>query len=135
MHSQSGDLGPLTAEIRWRVWGIPVNFNGIRILASLLHRRRSTEVNPTLRNIWPSPWLVHCVYILGGSLPLVEFCNLQFAYSLRPSLAFCYIGSVTARQSSSGRHRVRQTAAFDRGRHLYSAGRPSRWSSAHILVD
>jgi len=25
-------------------------------------------------------------------------------------------------------------AALNRGRHLYSAGRPSRWASAHILV-
>jgi len=25
-------------------------------------------------------------------------------------------------------------AALNRGRHLYSAGRPSRWVSAHILV-
>jgi len=24
---------------------------------------------------------------------------------------------------------------FRRGRHLYSTGRPSRWASAHILVD
>jgi len=30
---------------------------------------------------------------------------------------------------------VSQTAALNRGRHLYSAGRPSRWASAHILVD
>ena len=29
---------------------------------------------------------------------------------------------------------VRQTAALNRGRHLYSAGRPSRWVLAHILV-
>ena len=29
---------------------------------------------------------------------------------------------------------VSQTAAFNRGRHLYSAGRPSRWALAHILV-
>jgi len=27
---------------------------------------------------------------------------------------------------------VSQTAAFSRGRHLYSAGRPSRWALAHI---
>jgi len=26
---------------------------------------------------------------------------------------------------------VSQTAAFNRGRHLYSAGRPSRWALAH----
>ena len=27
---------------------------------------------------------------------------------------------------------VSETAAFNRGRHLYSAGRPSRWALAHI---
>ena len=27
---------------------------------------------------------------------------------------------------------VSQTAAFNRGRHLYSAGRPSGWALAHI---
>ena len=29
---------------------------------------------------------------------------------------------------------VSQTAALNRGRHLCSAGRPSRWALAHILV-
>ena len=29
---------------------------------------------------------------------------------------------------------ISQTAALNRGRHLYSAGRPSRWALAHILV-
>ena len=28
---------------------------------------------------------------------------------------------------------VSQTAALNRGRHLYSAGRPSRWAFAHIF--
>jgi len=42
------------------------------------------------------------------------------------------IGSVTARHSSSGRHP--NFAALNRGRHLYMAGRPSRWALAHILV-
>jgi len=30
---------------------------------------------------------------------------------------------------------VSQTAVLNRGRHLYSAGRPSRWALAHILVS
>jgi len=30
---------------------------------------------------------------------------------------------------------VSQTAALNRGRHLYSAERPSRWALAHILVS
>jgi len=63
----------LTAEICWRVWGTPANFNGFRVLAALLH----------------------------GTL---------------------VVG-------------VSQTAALNRGRHLYSAGRPSRRAFAHILVD
>ena len=29
---------------------------------------------------------------------------------------------------------VSQTVSLNRGRHLYSAGRPSRWALAHILV-
>jgi len=43
------------------------------------------------------------------------------------------LGSVTARQSSSG-HQP-NFAALNRGRHQYSAGRPSRWALAHILVS
>jgi len=42
------------------------------------------------------------------------------------------LGSVTARHSSSGRRP--NFAALNRGRCLYSGGRPSRWALAHILV-
>jgi len=31
------NFGPLAAEIRWRVWSTPANFNGFRVLAALLH--------------------------------------------------------------------------------------------------
>jgi len=71
------NFSPLTAEIGWRVWGIPANFKGFRALASLLHRRRSTEVNQTLRDVWPSPELVHYIYIFGGFCPLTEFWKVQ----------------------------------------------------------
>jgi len=40
------------------------------------------------------------------------------------------LGNVTARHSSSGRRP--NFAALNRGRRLYSAGRPSRWALAHI---
>jgi len=52
----------LTVEICWRVWGTPANFNRFRVLDSLLHRRRSTEVNKTLHDVWPSHALVYCWY-------------------------------------------------------------------------
>jgi len=71
------NFGPLTAEIRWRVWGTPANFNGLRVLASLLHRRRSPEANQTLRDVWSFPGLVRYIYICGGSYPLTEFCPVQ----------------------------------------------------------
>ena len=96
------NFGPLAAEIRWRVWGTPANFNGFRVLAALLQRRRSAEANQTLHDVWPCPALLHYIYISGGS------CNDRILpgakFTLRPSLAFAYIGSVTARHSSSGRH-------------------------------
>jgi len=67
------NFGLLTAEIRWRVWGTPANFNGFPVLASC---------------------------------------------------------SVTARHSSS--ERQPNFVALNRGRHVYSAGRPSHWALAHI---
>jgi len=67
------NFGPPAAEICWRVWGTPANFNRFRVLAALLHG------------------------------------------------------------TSSGRQR--DFAALNRGRHLYSAGRPLRWALAHIPVE
>jgi len=57
--------------------GIPSNFNGFRVLASLLQRRRSTETSQTLHDIWPSHGLVNYLYIFGGSCPVTEFCQVQ----------------------------------------------------------
>ena len=129
------DVSPLTAEICWRDLGIPANFNGFRVLVSLLHRNRSAEVSKTLPDVWPSPGLVHYIYTLGvlppnGILPAAKF-------TLRPSLVLSYIGSDTAWHSSSGRCDVvhgMELRNFRRRRHLYSVGRPSRRALAHILV-
>ena len=43
-----------------------------------------------------------------------------------------HLGSIIAQQSSSKRQP--NFAALNRGRHLCSAGRPSHWVSAHIVV-
>jgi len=42
MSSQYGELRSLAAEIDSLVWGSRANYNGFRVLASLLQRRRST---------------------------------------------------------------------------------------------
>jgi len=64
---------------------------------------RSTEVKQILHDVWPSHRLVHYIYILGaGSLaPNGIFPCAKF--TMRPSPAFSYIVSVTARHAGSGR--------------------------------
>jgi len=65
-------------EFNWSVvLGTPANFNGFRVLAALLQRRRSTEANQTLHDFWLSPGLVHYIFIFGGSCPVTEFCQVQ----------------------------------------------------------
>jgi len=43
------NFSPVTAEIRWGVWGTPANFNGFRLLAALLHGILILGVSQTLR--------------------------------------------------------------------------------------
>ena len=45
------NFGLLTAEICWRVWGTPANFNGFRVLAALLHGTLVVGVSQTLQRI------------------------------------------------------------------------------------
>jgi len=89
-----------------------------------------------------APGLVHYIYIFGALAPDRFLPGAKFTLCL--SLAFSYIGSVTARHSSSGRHASAKLSSvvqgmelrnFRRGRHLYSAGRPSRWPSPTFLFS
>ena len=94
------NFGPLAAEIGLPVWGTPANFNGFRVLASLLQRRRSTEVNQTLHYVWPSPGLVRYIYTFGISCPLTEFCQVQNSLCVH----LCTIAQVSRAISSQLRH-------------------------------
>jgi len=135
------NFGPLTAKIGLSVWANPANFNGFRVLPSLLQRRRSPDANQTLRDVWPSTGLLHCIHFRGLLLPDRILPGEKF--TLRPSLVFFYIGSVTAWHALKQRASTKlcgvvhgmELGNFRRGRHLYSAGRPSRWASSHILVQ
>jgi len=72
------NFGPLAAEIGPVVWRTPANFNGFRVLAALLQRRRSTEASQTLHGVWPSHGLLHYMHFLA---PLRNFarCKVHFA--------------------------------------------------------
>jgi len=77
-------FGPLTAEIGWWVWGTPTNFNGFRVLASLLLRRRSVQVNQTLHDVWPSPGLVHYIHFWGLLPPNGIPPSSKFTFASKP---------------------------------------------------
>ena len=96
------NFSPLTTEIDSLDWGTPANFNGFRVLASLPQRRRSTEGNQTLHDVWPSPAWLHYIHIFGGCFPVTEFCQVQHSVCVLQVLR-SPIGSITARHSSSGR--------------------------------
>ena len=94
------NFGPLAAVIVSLVWGTPGNFKGFRVLATLLQRRRSTEVNQTLHYVWPSPGLVRYIYAFGISCPLTEFCHVQNSLCVH----LCTIAQVSRAISSQLRH-------------------------------
>ena len=120
------NFSQLKAEIGWRVCGTPANFNRFGVLVSLFNGGQS-NFGRRLTVSWAGTLYIHFWRLLprNGILPGAKF-------TLRPSLALCYIGSVTARHSRSG-HQTK-FAALSRGRHVYSAGWPSRWALAHILL-
>jgi len=56
------NIRPLAAEICRQVWGTPINFNGFRALAALLHGTVVVGVSQTLRH-----WTEGATYICQGS--------------------------------------------------------------------
>ena len=134
------NFDPLAAEIGSGVWGTPANFNGFRVLASLLQRCPSTEANQTLHDIWPSPALLHYYMHFMGRLPLTEFRHVQNSLCVQvlrsPILAALLHGTPAAGSAQlCGFVQGMELRNFHSGRYLYSAGRPSRWASADILLS
>jgi len=59
------NFGLLAAEICWRVWGTPANFNGFRVLAALLHRTLVVGVSQSWRR-----WTEGATYIRQAAVTL-----------------------------------------------------------------
>ena len=83
------NFGPLAAEICWRVWGTPANFNGFRVLAAFLHGTRVLGVSQTLRR-----WTEGATYIRQGGHHVEHWPTflvfLCFMYCLNIVLPFSY---------------------------------------------
>jgi len=122
------NIGPLSAEIGWRVSGTQENFNGFCVLASLLHRRRSTEVNQILHHVWPSPWLVYHIYIFGGS------CLYQVQNSLCIQVLHASILEALLHSTQAVCVRQPNFAACDKEGNYGTFTPPPIFRTAHILV-
>jgi len=76
------NFGQLTAEICWRVWGTPANFNGFHILAALLHGTLVVGVSQTLwrlntgRHLYsvgrPSRWALAHILVTKRSKAFID---------------------------------------------------------------
>jgi len=135
------NFSPLTAEICWRVWGTPENFNGFRVMALLLQRRHSLEGNQTLHECTTFGCVLHCYTVYAfegvGLLPLTEFCQLQNSLCVQV-LHSPILSALLHATRAEGIAKIygvlqRMELSLLRGRHN-SAGRTSSWTSAHILV-
>ena len=84
MFSQYGERRPTNGWDRLVSLASQQISKGFCVLASLLHRRRSTEINQTLHDVWPSPELVHyiyCIYSFASLAPERNSarCKIYFA--------------------------------------------------------
>jgi len=125
MSSQYGKLWPTNGWDRFSSLRHPSKFQRVSCLRSVTAPTSHSglvEVNQSLHDVWPFPGLIRCIHFRGllppnGILPDAES-------TLHSSLAFSYIGSVTARHASSGRQpncgvvspRVWAAIPFDIGR-------------------
>jgi len=132
MFSQYGELRPtIAAEIVSLVWApqlISTAFASWLRYCSDVAQRKPTKFAWCLAVSWAGTLHIH----FQGFLPRYEISPGAKFTLHPPSPALSYFGSVTARHLSNGREP--NFAALSTGRHLYSAGRPSRWALTHILV-
>ena len=77
-------------------------------------------------------YLAHMSLQFGELRPAAEIFSLVWGTLATYFQRVSRLGSVTAPHSSRPSGRQPNFAALNRGRHLYSAWRPSRWALAHI---
>jgi len=96
------------------------------------------EVNQTLHDVWPSPGLVHYIYIFVDSCPLTEFCQVRSSLCIQvvrfPILAALMQSTQAVGVSQTLRRGIRNGITelslldiLNRGRHLYSEGGRHVW--------
>jgi len=108
MFPQYGELRRTSGWDRFGSLRHPSKFQRVRVLASLLQRRRSTEDNEILHDVWPSPGLVQYIYIFRGSCPVMEFCQVQNSLCVQVLRTRVVGVSQTFRRWAEGASYIRQ---------------------------
>jgi len=70
------NFGPLTAEICWRVWGTPANFNRFCVLGFVTAPTSLNGGQQTLHDVWPSPGMVHYILHFSGLFIIIIIINI-----------------------------------------------------------
>jgi len=132
MSPQYGELRPTSGWDRSGILGHPSKFQRVSRFRSVTAATSLNGSQPNFARCLAVSWAGTLHIHFRGFLPRYGIL-LDATFTLHPpSLALSYFGSVNARHLSSGREP--NFATLSTGRHLYSAGRPSPWALAHILV-
>jgi len=135
------NFGPVTAEIGSGVWGtsaISTDFaSHLRYCSDVAHRR-PTKLCTMFGRLLGWYTIIHFRGLLppDGIFPGQYSLYVQVLRS--PVLAALGAYCTALQQRASAKHcgviQGMELRNFRRGRHLYLAGRPSRWASTHIVV-
>ena len=101
MSAQYGELRPTNGWDRFGCLGHPIKFQRVSRLGSVTAATSLAGGQPNLARCLAVSW-PGTLYTFSGALA-PDGILTGAKLTLRPSLAFSYIGSVTARHSSSGR--------------------------------
>jgi len=131
MSSQYGKLRPTTGWDRSGSLGHPSKFQWVLHLGFVTAATSPNGSQPNFARCLAISWAGRLYIHFRRLLPHNGILQVQNSLSILQALC-SPIGSVTARHSSSGHEP--NFAALCTGLHLYSAGWPSCWALAHILV-
>jgi len=109
MSLQYGELQPTNGWDRFGSLGNPSKFQWVSHLDFIAATTSLTGGQPNFVrclgiswDVWASLGLAYYIYTFGGSCPPPDGSWPCAKLTLRPSLAFSYIGTITVRHSSSG---------------------------------
>jgi len=89
------NFGPLTAEIRWRVWGTLANFNGFSRLGFGSAATSFTGGQPSFARCLAASWAgTLYIYIFRGFCLVAEFCHVLCVQVLHSPILTALLHSI-----------------------------------------